>query len=807
MKIDMSAEGQAKYIASQTKLRATNQFQETDAAMHWIKKAIQPVADLLQEKANRKTRGVGAKYNKQLRLAAMRVDEKGKRYEDWNAMAYIGLTTMFQVVGNRSHAKGRDLNRVVHLISKRLQDEIFCQLYAAKYPAYYGTILKSFDTAFIADYRHKMRTLTVTYNKLKDPFFTPWETQDCVHFGATIVNAVLTQLPEIFEMTLVRRGTRTSNVLDIGPQFFEWINHFEECKGLLLPLRLPLTYIPNDWEADEDNSISGGYIDPAVALPTPFIRAYDHNQKVFNREHVPQAHMDAVNKMQHTAWTLNNKILEVQRDCFIQGIGLPYDGEMDLEPYPEKFLQVKDRKLLTPEELLEVEAIDFKRKMVYTKNKVNNGKRVGYTVTKLAAERFKDEERFHFVYSCDFRGRIYCCTPGLSPQGADHSKALLRFADGVPLGKSGLKWLAIHGANTFGNDKISNEDRVLWIESNLESIKACASDPMSNRWWLDADKPWQFLAFCMEYADADEYTISHLPVGLDGSCNGLQHYSAILRDEVGGSATNLVDTPVPADIYQEVADVAISKVMADDSEPDAKAFWIKIGITRKATKKSVMTLPYGCTFMTCRASIYEYAHDNKGDLEISDVNLYKYTAWLAPKVWASIQEVVIAATSAMGWIVRNTSNFVREHRENIKWVTPIDFPVYQHYMRMNTLEVQTQLLGRTKISAVQPTINVNLNKQKNGIAPNFVHSLDSTHMVMTINATDFGSYAMIHDDFGTHAGNTEELWVAIREQFVKLYSENDPLQSWATQVGIDTDLPERGTLDITNVRDSTYFFG
>jgi DNA-directed RNA polymerase len=37
-----------------------------------------------------------------------------------------------------------------------------------------------------------------------------------------------------------------------------------------------------------------------------------------------------------------------------------------------------------------------------------------------------------------------------------------------------------------------------------------------------------------------EEFVSHLPVAFDGSCNGLQNYSMMLRDEVGGAATNLV---------------------------------------------------------------------------------------------------------------------------------------------------------------------------------------------------------------------------------------------------------------------------
>ena len=35
----------------------------------------------------------------------------------------------------------------------------------------------------------------------------------------------------------------------------------------------------------------------------------------------------------------------------------------------------------------------------------------------------------------------------------------------------------------------------------------------------------------------------------DGSCNGLQHYAALGRDEKGGQAVNLMPGPKPADVY------------------------------------------------------------------------------------------------------------------------------------------------------------------------------------------------------------------------------------------------------------------
>ena len=38
----------------------------------------------------------------------------------------------------------------------------------------------------------------------------------------------------------------------------------------------------------------------------------------------------------------------------------------------------------------------------------------------------------------------------------------------------------------------------------------------------------------------------------DGSCNGLQHYAALARDQDGGRAVNLMPGDAPADVYRRV---------------------------------------------------------------------------------------------------------------------------------------------------------------------------------------------------------------------------------------------------------------
>ncbi|MDO3385991.1 hypothetical protein QWI17_09095, partial [Gilvimarinus sp. SDUM040013] len=101
---------------------------------------------------------------------------------------------------------------------------------------------------------------------------------------------------------------------------------------------------------------------------------------------------------------------------------------------------------------------------------------------------------------------------------------------------------------------------------------AIAADPFQARGWADhvgaqaIDKPWQFLAFCLEwkgYCEHGDRFVSKLPIAMDGSCSGIQHFSAMLRDEVGGAAVNLVPSDLPADVYGLVAKKVIERAIHD----------------------------------------------------------------------------------------------------------------------------------------------------------------------------------------------------------------------------------------------------
>lgn len=132
----------------------------------------------------------------------------------------------------------------------------------------------------------------------------------------------------------------------------------------------------------------------------------------------------------------------------------------------------------------------------------------------------KEEEGFYYPHNLDFRGRAYPMHPHLNHLGSDMCRGILEFAEGRPLGESGLRWLKIHLANLYagGVDKLSYKDRISFTENHLDEIFDSADRPLEgNRWWLGAEDPFQCLAVCINLSEAlrspsPETTLSHMPV-------------------------------------------------------------------------------------------------------------------------------------------------------------------------------------------------------------------------------------------------------------------------------------------------------
>ena len=150
-----------------------------------------------------------------------------------------------------------------------------------------------------------------------------------------------------------------------------------------------------------------------------------------------------------------------------------------------------------------------------------------------ALNTYKDNP-FYFVHGGDFRGRVYPSGSFMTYQGSDRSKGCLEFANGAVLKNGDMKWVANNTANLWGLDKASVQEKVEWFDDSYSQLISYASDPSANQGWLDAEDPFQFLNACVNL----QTDACHTPIAFDGTNNGLQILSAVLRDPVGAFSTN-----------------------------------------------------------------------------------------------------------------------------------------------------------------------------------------------------------------------------------------------------------------------------
>ncbi|KAH1254044.1 DNA-directed RNA polymerase 3, chloroplastic [Glycine max] len=585
----------------------------------------------------------------------------------------------------------------------------------------------------------------------------------------------------------------------------------EKCaKHMLIPY-MPMLIPPKKWKGYD----KGGHL----FLPSYIMRTHGSRKQQDVMKNVNGAQMQKVFEVVHTLdilgntkWRVNRRMLGVVESIWAGGGNIA--GLVDCKdvPKPDK-PPVEDLKLIQ-----EWKCSVRKAKKI---NLERHSLRCDTELKLSVARKMKDEEGFYYPHNLDFRGRAYPMHPHLNHLGSDLCRGLLEFAEGRPLGKSGLRWLKIHLANLYagGIEKHSYDGRLGFIEDHIHDIFDSADHPINgNRWWLTAEDPFQCLAACINLSEALRSSspnsfISHLPIHQDGSCNGLQHYAALGRDNLEAAAVNLVAKEKPADVYTEIA-VRVYDIMRRDSNKDPDTFpnallaKVLLGqIDRKLVKQTVMTSVYGVTYIGAREQIKRRLGE-KG-LITDDRLLYAASCYAAKVTLAALGEVFEAARGIMGWL-GDCAKVIACENQAVRWTTPLGLPVVQPYCKTERYQIRTslQLLALQREGSA-----VSVKKQRSAFPPNFVHSLDSSHMMMTALAcNDAGlCFAGVHDSFWTHPCDVEKMNQILREKFVELYNmpilENLLEGFQTTYPGLAfPPLPKRGDFDLQKVLDSPYFF-
>jgi hypothetical protein len=378
-------------------------------------------------------------------------------------------------------------------------------------------------------------------------------------------------------------GGQVGNIVVMTKDFQEaFVKVAAKGEELAQPFRRPMIVTPLQWT----DTTPGGYlsadVSPDLTLIKPNVAAGSTSGV---RKQDLMLPLDALNALQESRWRINTSIYETMR-------------------------AVRDQ--YAARKLPDLKESQISRLGLA---KIGKGKtfRCSIDVKCDACADITGEPEIFFPYHVDYRGRIYAIPNEVNPQVDDVGRALLIFAEGRQLDAVGAHWLAVHVANMWGRDvtvtpkeahigKLAYDRRVTWVKARAKEISASASAPLSHRWWMNADQPWRFLAACQEWsryqAEPGCFT-THLPVTVDGTCNGLQHIAALRRDKQLARQTNVAPTEPPNDIYETVA-AELRKVLKKDSEANPPVIeavaWLKhVKIDRDVCKAAVMTTPYGVT--------------------------------------------------------------------------------------------------------------------------------------------------------------------------------------------------------------------
>ena len=573
---------------------------------------------------------------------------------------------------------------------------------------------------------------------------------------------------------------------------------------------LPMVVEPRPWTGFRD----GGYLEHC----TPVLRIHSgtlgrHYGVVASENGDLDLSFAGLTVLGKTPWRVNRPVFETMLEAWNTGDAIAkipaLDPVVERPPPPEPSNTVNDHAAQRLKWLKQLKAIENYKSGLRSNRCFQN--------FQMEIARAYVDQTFYFPHNLDFRGRAYPISPLFNHMGADNVRGLLIFAKGKELGAAGLRWLKIHLANVYGFDKASFTDREKFADEHLDDIYDAAKNPLSGRrWWLEAEDPWQCLATCIELKNAldsedPQRFVSHLAVHQDGTCNGLQHYAALGGDALGAKQVNLEPGDRPSDIYTGVAELVKSEISKDAAQGNATAEALNGIVTRKVVKQTVMTNVYGVTFLGAQRQVRKQLNEIRiSHSGLRSKNLSEMARYITVKIFDALSTIFTGAHDIQYWLgtcanritqslspeqidfmlaenkvepgeadykrspkVRKSFDGPTAFRTPVIWTNPLRMPVVQPYRNEHAHEVSTNL-QMVSIKVQSPSDPVSKRKQFQAFPPNFIHSLDASHMVLTALKCDANdlTFAAVHDSFWTHATDVDVMNGFIRDAFIQMHSEN-----------------------------------
>lgn len=435
---------------------------------------------------------------------------------------------------------------------------------------------------------------------------------------------------------------------------------------------------------------------------------------------------------------------------------------------------------------------------------------------------------FYFSHYLDWRGRVYNSSFFINYQGNDLSSSLLIFNEGQKLTEIGKYYLYIALANSHNElnvSKLSFWERYNWVTLNYNKIIN-----LDKEFILKAEKPFNFISLALslrEYNFNPNFVIKN-PIFLDATCSGIQHVAALIRDFELASLTNLNisnDNDSPKDFYTDVIN-KVNKEINDFGKNNLEYSNLRdVALNRRIAKQSIMTVVYNVSVYGMKEQL-----SNKTKIEISTnktidnileqrikstfKNLSenfvinknkKFILYEFPS--CNENETVLLNVKDVFMISKILNKFIFSEYEGlgrvyffitelakitnmlnlpIIWKAPNGLEFTQYYHKYEKSQVKLRLFGVVKeIHHLTYSKDLNINKQKNAIIPNVIHTLDAAHVYSIILDSDKSmvkNVISIHDCFGTHPNNMGEIHHIVRKTFILQYTNYDFLKEFRDKI-------------------------
>jgi len=688
--------------------------------------------------------------------------------------------------------------------------------------------------------------------------FEDWPDEDYWAVGSLLYSGAL--YSKKFEKEMVNdyddREMHSTRKVSLTPEAIAELEIGESKLQWSSPKFGPMASPPLKWD-NLDNTRSP-YNMPMLSRQTPLVKNSPTDQQEAMELALQSGQMngalEALNTLQEVPYEINTYVLDaIKFATKTKGVAEDIASFPDLQRTKLKKHDDADIAGLDPKQVADYWK---SRNEIQLDNRTVVANRLNITAHLEEADELAELGVFWLPHQFDSRSRVYH-TPHFGHHTQDYLRSLFLFHNKTKV-KGNEHFLKLQMANSYGYDsktkdpdtgelgcnidKLSLDGRLQWVDDNEVAILRAGEKfdltLETFQFWSSADDSLQFLAACREYylfkQDPDNYE-SGLPIGLDATNSGAQHYAAATRDIGLASWVNLLPSGTsekPKDIYAEALRITIEKLEEDKqtytnqlselNDPDAienKKRYITAceellasvgkswGLKRKVAKRPCMTWAYSSRRYGMKKQLKkDWMNDITKDAnngKFPDGHPFSEKGWvacdqLAKNIEESISTVAQPAAEGMAFF-QQCARVMAKHGLHMTFTTPMGFPMHQRYcepeyatvetkdgfkkqvrkkrVRLWLMDIETNMPEKDgRGNTVVYTDKVDARKSANAIAPNIIHAMDATHLMMTVllckqnGVTDFMA---VHDSFSTSIGNVGTLTEAIRAAFIGLYKDYD----------------------------------